>query len=171
MSSPTPAPLNRVSELEAVIASHYAQLNRVAFRILHDPDKAADAVQEALTSAWKALPRFKGESSLYSWLMRITVNAALYSRRKNLRYVPWPTVSDDSGATHPAELGSFLPSCPIEASELWAMVDRLIPSRRNAIYAWLGHDKLESPNSPAVKSHIHRGIQDLRKMMKNPPSA
>ena len=38
---------------------------------------AEDALQDALTSAWRALPRFEGRSSLRSWLYRITTNACL----------------------------------------------------------------------------------------------
>ena len=38
---------------------------------------AEDALQDALTNAWRALPRFEGRSSLRSWLYKIATNACL----------------------------------------------------------------------------------------------
>jgi RNA polymerase sigma-70 factor (ECF subfamily) len=46
----------------------------VAYRILSDPDAAADATQDAFFSAFKAMPRFRG-GSFKSWLLRIVTNA------------------------------------------------------------------------------------------------
>ena len=59
-----------------------------AKRLLRSDDDAADAVQEAFISAFKALDRFEGTSKLSTWLHRIAVNAALMklrSRRRNRR--------------------------------------------------------------------------------------
>jgi RNA polymerase sigma-70 factor, ECF subfamily len=53
------------------------ELHRHCYRMLGSPDDADDAVQEALLRAWKALPRFRGESSVRTWLFKITTNTAL----------------------------------------------------------------------------------------------
>jgi len=45
--------------------------------------RAEDALQEAFLQAWKALPGFRFESSLGTWLHRLGVNAALMERRAN----------------------------------------------------------------------------------------
>lgn len=63
-------------------------LFRVAMNILRDEDTAADAVQQALISAFRNLRTFRG-GSLRSWLSRIVVNACYdelrrISRAKNL---------------------------------------------------------------------------------------
>jgi len=55
----------------------------VAFRMLRNAEDAEDAVQEAYISAYKALPRFKGQSKLSTWLYRIVVNACLMKIRKD----------------------------------------------------------------------------------------
>lgn len=54
----------------------------VAFRMLRNVEDAEDAVQEAYISAYKALPRFKGQSKLSTWLYRIVVNTCLMKIRK-----------------------------------------------------------------------------------------
>ena len=49
----------------------------VAYRMLHNVEDAEDAVQEAFISAYRAFPRFKGESKVSTWLYRIVVNSCL----------------------------------------------------------------------------------------------
>jgi RNA polymerase sigma-70 factor (ECF subfamily) len=46
----------------------------VAYRILSDPDAAADATQDAFVSAYKAMRKFRG-GSFKAWLLRIVTNA------------------------------------------------------------------------------------------------
>jgi RNA polymerase sigma factor (sigma-70 family) len=54
---------------------HYQGLAyNVAYRILGDPDAAADATQDAFFSAYKAISKFRG-GSFKSWLLRIVTNA------------------------------------------------------------------------------------------------
>ena len=55
----------------------------VTFRMLRNAEDAEDAVQEAYISTFKALPNFKGQSKLSTWLYRIVVNACLMKIRKD----------------------------------------------------------------------------------------
>lgn len=45
-------------------------------RYVRDQDEVQDVAQDAFIKAWKALPRFRGESQFYTWLYRIAVNTA-----------------------------------------------------------------------------------------------
>ena len=45
-------------------------------RYVHAPEDVDDVVQEAFIKAYRALPRFRGESAFYTWLYRIAVNTA-----------------------------------------------------------------------------------------------
>ena len=45
-------------------------------RHLNDPDEVQDVAQEAFVRAFRALPRFRGESAFYTWLYRIALNTA-----------------------------------------------------------------------------------------------
>lgn len=60
---------------------HNRRLYRVARSILRDDAEAEDALQDAYIQAYRALPEFRGESSLATWLTRIVMNAALMRRR------------------------------------------------------------------------------------------
>jgi RNA polymerase sigma-70 factor (ECF subfamily) len=61
------------------------RLYRVARSILRDDAEAEDALQEAYIQAYRALPAFRGDSSLATWLTRIVMNAALMRRRSSGR--------------------------------------------------------------------------------------
>jgi RNA polymerase sigma-70 factor (ECF subfamily) len=61
------------------------RLYRVARSILRDDAEAEDALQDAYIQAYRALPDFRGESSLATWLTRIVMNAALMRRRSSGR--------------------------------------------------------------------------------------
>jgi RNA polymerase sigma-70 factor (ECF subfamily) len=62
----------------------------VALRTLSDREDAADALQEALLSAFRSADRFRGESAVTTWLHRIVVNSCLdRARRRQAR----PTVA------------------------------------------------------------------------------
>jgi RNA polymerase sigma-70 factor (ECF subfamily) len=61
------------------------RLYRVARSILRDDAEAEDALQDAYLQAYRALPDFRGESALGTWLTRIVVNAALMRQRKTGR--------------------------------------------------------------------------------------
>ena len=45
-------------------------------RYLRDADDVQDVVQESFIKAYRALPRFRGDSAFYTWLYRIAINTA-----------------------------------------------------------------------------------------------
>ncbi len=65
----------------------------VMLRMTGNADDAAELVQETFLKALANLDRFKGHSSVYTWLFRIAINLALSRRRSNQRH---PTVSLDA---------------------------------------------------------------------------
>lgn len=60
-----------------VLVSKYQQrIFALISRYIRDPDEVQDVAQEAFIKAWRALPRFRGDSAFYTWLYRIAVNTA-----------------------------------------------------------------------------------------------
>jgi RNA polymerase sigma-70 factor, ECF subfamily len=58
----------------------------VARRFVNDHDAADDVAQEVFCKVYESLREFRGDSSVYTWLYRITVNIALNSvRRQRVR--------------------------------------------------------------------------------------
>jgi len=66
-----------------MVRRHGPAMFRYAATMLdHNVHDAEDTVQNAFTKVWRELPRFRGESSLRTWLFRITANEALAYRRR-----------------------------------------------------------------------------------------
>jgi RNA polymerase sigma-70 factor (ECF subfamily) len=81
---------------------HKDRLWAVALRVTCDPDDAADALQEAMISAFRRAGDFRGESAVTTWLHRIVVNAALdLLRRRSSHSVGWSGDPDDLPVTEP----------------------------------------------------------------------
>lgn len=79
-----------------LVHRHRDRLWRVALRTLGDPDDAADAVQDALVSAYRAAGGYRGEAAVTTWLHRIVVNACLdLVRRRAAR--PTTALTDEPG--------------------------------------------------------------------------
>lgn len=66
----------------AIMERHNRRLYRLARTVLNDDTEAEDAVQEAYLRAFAALPDFRGDAALATWLTRITLNEALGRKRK-----------------------------------------------------------------------------------------
>jgi RNA polymerase sigma-70 factor, ECF subfamily len=65
---------------------HRDRLWAVAVRTLSDPEEAADALQDAMISAFRRAGSFRGDSAVTTWLHRIVVNACVDRlRRKAVR--------------------------------------------------------------------------------------
>jgi RNA polymerase sigma-70 factor (ECF subfamily) len=75
-----------------LVRRHRDRMWAVALRTLRDPEEAADALQEAFISAFRAASSFRAESQVTTWLHRIVVNACLdrIRRRQARPTVPLP---------------------------------------------------------------------------------
>ena len=83
---------------------HRDRLWAVALRTLCDPEEAADALQEAMISAFRRAGDFRGDSAVTTWLHRIVVNASLdLLRRRSARAVVWSGDPDDLPVPEPRQ--------------------------------------------------------------------
>ncbi|MEZ5238173.1 MAG: sigma-70 family RNA polymerase sigma factor [Microthrixaceae bacterium] len=90
-------------DLDALIDEHAEAAFRVANGILRNPSLAEDAVQETMIKAWQGLPRFRGESSLRSWVLRIAHNTAVSMLRRRRESVLDPQdMPEIAGGPDPA---------------------------------------------------------------------
>ena len=67
---------------EGIMRRHNRLLFRTARSILKSDAETEDALQEAYLRAWRALPTFRRDSKLSSWLVRIVINEALGRMRR-----------------------------------------------------------------------------------------
>lgn len=70
---------------ETLVRDYGSRMLAVARRYTHNEADAQDCVQEAYLQAFRGIHRFKGQSSIATWLHRIVVNAALMKIRTSKR--------------------------------------------------------------------------------------
>ncbi len=67
-----------------LVGAYEARVYNLCYRMLGNPDAAADATQDTFLSAYQAIGRFRG-GSLKAWLLRIATNACYDQLRRNVR--------------------------------------------------------------------------------------
>ncbi len=144
----------------------------VAYRMLHNVEDAEDAVQEAFISAYRAFPRFKGQSKVSTWLYRIVVNSCLMKIRKEksrAKYLVQTGYNDDIAHSWTAD-----PEQAAISGELRDVVEselgKLSPELRATVVMRdvQGLTTEESAKTlrlsiTAFKSRLHRGRVLVRK--------
>jgi RNA polymerase sigma-70 factor, ECF subfamily len=81
----------RAESLRSFAENYQARILMLARRLLGNQEDARDALQEILIQVDQSMPKFKGESSLYTWAFRLATNCCLnYKRRLGRRksYAP-----------------------------------------------------------------------------------
>jgi len=61
---------------EMLVVKYQRRIQRLIGRMVRDVDLVPDIAQETFIRAYRALPKFRGESAFYTWLYRIAVNTA-----------------------------------------------------------------------------------------------
>lgn len=61
---------------DALVLRYQHKVVKLILRYVRDAAEAEDIAQEAFIKAYRALPRFRGDSAFYTWLYRIAINTA-----------------------------------------------------------------------------------------------
>ena len=158
--------------LNALCARHAPRVERLARRLLRDPEDARDAAQEALAKLCIRLRQFRGEAQFSTWLHRLVVNTCrdVAERQRTRTHEPLPE-----------ELGADLehdPARGIRISELRReLCDSLAgisPEQAQVVVLKdaLGYTFEEiaaAADMPVgtAKCHAHRGRNRLREQLQD----
>ncbi len=160
----------------AQLVDHYqSACYGLAFRLLRDPDHAADATQDAFVHAYRAISSYRG-GVFRSWLLRITANASYDILRRAQRRPSTPLPAPEEGAAELPDLGATDPVVEAARSELYRQLERALallpPDQRTAVVLCdvygMDYDEVASMTQSAlgtVKSRIHRGRLRLRELL------
>jgi RNA polymerase sigma-70 factor (ECF subfamily) len=85
--------------VRTIIRQNNQRLFRLVRAIVRDDSEAEDVVHETYIRAFTGLAKFRGESSLRTWLTRIAINEAYGRLRRRRTTVPWESIE----ATHAAD--------------------------------------------------------------------
>jgi len=84
-----------------LVERYQHKVTALATGMLRNRDDALDVVQDTFTKAYQSLDRFKGESSFYTWLYRITLNQCIDHQRRTARMPSAPLESAETPEESP----------------------------------------------------------------------
>ena len=161
----------RAGDADGLVRAYTDDVYRTALRVLGDADLAADATQDAFVNAIGGLDRFRGESSVRTWLLRIAVNAAhSIGRRRGRRR----EVALESAAATPTG-GPRLDERMVARAEVERAERALakLPEKQRLCvslriqedlsYAEIG--EIVGCSEAAARVNFHYGVQKLREVL------
>ena len=147
--------------LERFYESYRPLVFRLCVRVAGRIDDAEDATQAVFVNAFRQLPRFRGRSSLKTWVYRIALNEVIQQRRRR-REVPLPEGEQVGALDEAAEI--------IENVAVREALARMSPEHRAVLVLrfWEGLSGPELAevlgiSLPAVKMRMHRARKEFRK--------
>jgi RNA polymerase sigma-70 factor (ECF subfamily) len=169
---------------EEVFQHYHGMVFQLAYRILGDREEALDLAQEVFLIVFRRLNRFRGESSIKTWIYRITVNLTANRCRWWNRLRRRGTVSLDAhlSMNDDRDLSETLKGCDespeeslllkeererIESSILQLPVKQRIAVIMRDIEG-LSYEEIAQATHASlgtVKSRIARGREDLKRRL------
>jgi RNA polymerase sigma-70 factor (ECF subfamily) len=153
------------AEFATFIDSRRDQAVRLAFRLLGgDQASAEDVAQNAFLRAYRALPRFRGDSTIDTWFYRILVREVHRHRR-------WQTIRRLWSGEPAHEVADERPQGdPALRRRISGALERLSRSQRE-VFTLVHLEELTVAETAAVlgkapgtvKSHLHRALKALRR--------
>jgi RNA polymerase sigma-70 factor, ECF subfamily len=156
-------------EAFASVIKHYDPgLRALAYRLLGDPDRMDDALQEAYVKAFRSLSSFRGESRLGTWLYRIVYNACLDELERSRRVVQLPL----EDAADPPDPRPDVAETVAGRSGLAEALAKLAPEERAAVllvdaqgFDYRSAGKVLGVPQGTVASRLNRARSGLRRAL------
>lgn len=155
-----------------IVRATQTQVYNLAYQIIRNPQEAEDLTQVAYLRAWRALPTFRGEAKLSTWLYRITTNTCL-NRRRQLAHVAETDATLLAQAPDPQPQPETHVIERLTGAELWRKVAEL-PERYRAVLTLFYQAQLSYEDIAAtlalplgtVKAQLNRARQALARTIK-----
>lgn len=150
-------------------------LYNIAYGFLQNPVEADDVAQDAVVAIYRALPSFRGESRLQTWLYRITVNVCLQAiRRRRPPTSELPDEYDGGGEARPSTNPEDLSLRREARSRVRQMIARL-PAKFREVVVLCDLQGLPYEETAeilhlsigTVRSRLHRARNRLKNMLRD----
>ena len=163
------------SAFEQLVVRHQDLVFSLAFKLTGNKEMANDVAQESFIRAWKAIDKFRGDSTFGTWIYRITVNSAWTLRKKakkhntlNIDDTYEPVVIDEKRDPELVAINSDLSSTLINALDKIPLDQRIIVELKNI--EGRSHKEIADflgISVTAAKVRLHRAHQRLRDILED----
>ena len=165
------------SSFGELVRRYQDRLYNIAFRVVGNPEDAADVVQDAFVSAFQSLASFKGDSEFFTWLYRIAFNTAISQKRKKRPTISMDAVREGESSYDPADGATDVsPGAAMERAEdetvLAAAIAKLSDEHRAVLVLKdIDGSKYEEIAAAlgipigTVRSRLHRARLELRQLI------
>jgi RNA polymerase sigma-70 factor (ECF subfamily) len=163
------------SAFEQLVVRHQDLVFSLAFKLTGNKEMANDVAQEAFIRAWKAIDKFRGDSTFGTWIYRITVNSAWTLRKKakkhntlNIDETYEPVIIDEKRDPELVAINSDLSSTLINALDKIPLDQRIIVELKNI--EGRSHKEIADflgISVTAAKVRLHRAHQRLRDILED----
>ena len=157
---------------EQLVIRHQDLVFSLAYKLTGNREMANDVAQEAFIRAWKAIEKFRGDSTFSTWIYRITVNTAWTLRKKakkhntlNIDDTYEPIVIDEKKDPELVAINSDLSSVLINALDKIPIEQRIIVELKNI--EGRSHKEIADYldiSVTAAKVRLHRAHHKLRQI-------
>jgi RNA polymerase sigma-70 factor (ECF subfamily) len=114
---------------DLLVLKYQHKIVNLIMRYVRDPELSLDIAQEAFIKAYRALPRFRGDSAFYTWMYRIAVNTAknhLAAQRRRPMVVELDLQDPEQYELHAKLKETDTPEGVTLSNELREMVEKAI---------------------------------------------
>jgi len=161
------------SAFEELVKRHQELVFSLSFKLTGNRELANDVAQEAFIRAWKAIGKFRGDSTFGTWIYRITVNTAWTLRKKakkhyslNIEDTQEPVVVDEKKDPELVAINSDLSLVLRKALNQIPLEQRIIVELKNI--EGRSHKEIADYldiSVTAAKVRLHRAHQKLRQIL------
>ena len=162
-----------VAAFEELYREHSGRVYALSLRLTANTVHARELTQDVFVRAWKALPEFRGEANITTWLHRIAVNALLTQRRGDRRRAARVSLAEDDVADARASRhGASTPTDVAMAIDLERAIASLPPGVRRAFVLHdvegYSHEEIARMTGLAagtLRAQLHRARQLLMRIL------
>ena len=121
---------DKEKEFARIVKEHKRRIYTVCYMFSKDADQVADLFQEILINMWKGFSSFRGESSISTWIWRVSLNTCINTSKKgsrletiplNVNINPYEDVDEEA----------------LQVRQLYDRINRLGLVDRSLILLWL----------------------------------
>lgn len=154
-------------EFTKMVREYRKSIYSICYFFSENPTDVEDLFQEVLVNLWKGFPKFRGDSSLKTWIWRISLNTCCSLQRRNSRNVPTIPLAIDK------DLFSESDQDGRQVKMLYDRVNKLEVFDRAIILLWLesmSYDEIAAIvgiTTASVTSRLFRIKEQLKSMSNN----